>query len=97
MRHALLAGLALCLATAAQAQDYPAHVGTVNDFAAVLAPAEHDDLERRLAELERATSAEVAVVTMPTLNGRPLEEYATGLFNAWGIGKQDRDMRRIVG
>ena len=85
MSRALLAGLALCLATAAQAQDYPAHTGKVNDFAAVLAAADRDDLERRLAELERATSAEVAVVTMPTLNGRPLEEYATGLFNAWGI------------
>ena len=96
MRRALLAGLALCLATAAQAQDYPAHTGKVNDFAAVLAAADRDDLERRLAELERATSAEVAVVTMPTLNGRPLEEYATGLFNAWGIGKQDRDNGVLV-
>ncbi len=94
--RAVFAGLVLCLATAAQAQEYPAHTGKVNDFAPVLAPAERDDLERRLADLERTTSAEVAVVTLPTLNGRPLEEYATGLFNAWGIGKQDRDNGVLV-
>jgi uncharacterized membrane protein YgcG len=94
--RAVFAGLVLCLATTAQAQEYPAHAGKVNDFAPVLAPAERDDLERRLADLERTTSAEVAVVTLPTLNGRSLEEYATGLFNAWGIGKQDRDNGVLV-
>jgi uncharacterized protein len=74
-----------------RAQDLPAHVGKVNDFAEVLDTAQRDALETQLAELERATSAEVAVVTMRTLGARTVEDYATDLFNTWGIGKKDRD------
>lgn len=78
-------------AASAFAQEFPAHVGKVNDFAHVLSAAQRDQLESDLADLERGTSAEVAVVTVPSLGDSSIEEYATGLFNAWGIGKQDRD------
>lgn len=74
-----------------RAQDLPAPVGKVNDFAEVLDPAQRADLDTQLADLERATSAEVAVVTMRTLGDRTVEDYATDLFNTWGIGKKDRD------
>lgn len=73
------------------AQELPAHVGKVNDFAEVFDPAQRATLETQLADLERATSAEVAVVTMRTLGDRTVEDYATDLFNTWGIGKKDRD------
>ena len=73
------------------AQELPAHVGKVNDFAEVLDPAQRATLEAQLADLERATSAEVAVVTMRTLSDRTVEDYATDLFNTWGIGKKARD------
>jgi uncharacterized protein len=75
----------------AHAQELPAHVGKVNDFAEVLDASQRATLETELADLERATSAEVAVVTMDTLGGRTVEDYATDLFNTWGIGKKDRD------
>ena len=80
----------LC-ARVAPAQELPAHVGKVNDFAEVLDSAQRATLEAQLADLERATSAEVAVVTMRTLGDRTVEDYATDLFNTWGIGKKDRD------
>jgi uncharacterized protein len=63
----------------------------VNDFAGVLpAPvrAELDALLRRTAE---ATSAEIAVATVPSLAGMTVEEYAAGLFEQWGIGKKATD------
>lgn len=72
-------------------QEFPAHVGKVNDFATVLSDAQRDQLEADLAALERSTSAEVAVVTVATTGERGIEEYATALFNSWGIGKKDRD------
>lgn len=90
----------LCICTIAVhtlgAQDVPAHVGKVNDFAALLAPSQRQTLEAQLADLERDTSAEVALVTMLTLGDRPIENYATTLFNAWGIGKKDRDNGVLV-
>ena len=87
----LLAVVGIVCAGTASAQDLPAPVGKVNDFAQVLEGSQRDTLETQLAELERATSAEVAVVTVRTLGGRSVEDYATALFNAWGIGKKDRD------
>ena len=56
----------LLVIVAAGAQEFPAHVGKVNDFANVLSAAQRDQLESELAGPERDTSAEVAVVTAPS-------------------------------
>ncbi len=88
--------VALITAVSLAAQDYPAHTGKVNDFAGLLTPDQRTQLGADLDQLERDTSAEVAVVTLPSLNGRSVEEYATGLFNTWGIGKADRDNGVLV-
>jgi uncharacterized protein len=92
IRRALL-GLVLVsvLLVEATAQGLPAPVGKVNDFAKVLKTPQRQALEAQLAELERATSAEVAVVTLRSLDGRSVEDYATELFNTWGIGKRGQD------
>lgn len=99
-RHVVVALLLVVLTLAGihsvAAQGLPKHIGKVNDFARVLPAADHDALETRLADLERATSAELAVVTIPTLSGRSVEEYATALFNDWGIGKAGRDNGVLV-
>jgi uncharacterized protein len=76
--------------------DVPAHVGKVNDFAELLDASQRQTLEDQLGDLEREISAEVALATMRTLNGRSIEDYATTLFNTWGIGKQDRDNGVLV-
>ena len=86
-----LALVALLSGAAARAAEFPAPVGRVNDFAALLTPAQRRSLESQLNDLERATSAEVAVVTVRSLDGRGVEEYATALFTQWGIGKKDAD------
>lgn len=83
---AVLALTLLLLSVAAFAQQYPAHVGKVNDFASVLSTAQRDQLEADVAGLERDTSAEVAVVTVPSLSAIGIEECATG--NAWGISSR---------
>lgn len=86
------------MAVAAQEveQELPSPTGKVNDFANVLTPAQRQTLDAQLAELEHATSAEVALVTMQTVGSRPIEQYANTLFNTWGIGKKDRDNGLLV-
>lgn len=92
LRRLLLPTIALCFAVVSLgAQALPTPVGKVNDFASVLTTAQRDALDAQLADLERATSAEVAVVTVSSLDGRTIEGYATELFNTWGIGKKGRD------
>ena len=75
----------------AGAQDYPPPRGFVSDSAHLLSGEAVNELTARLDRLERDTSAEVAVVTIETLGGHPIEEYAAGLFERWGIGKKDKD------
>ena len=78
------------------AQSLPDPVGKVNDFAAVLETPQRAALESQLADLERETSAEIALVTVEALDGRSVEEYANALFNTWGIGKKGRDNGVLV-
>jgi len=65
--------------------------GHVNDFANILS----DDAERVLnSELEQFrtdTSNEIAVVTISSLDGDTIENYAVQLFEEWKIGKADKD------
>ncbi len=65
--------------------------GHVNDFAGLLTAEEQAKLEDLLKQTEKATTAEIAVVIIPTLEGENLESYANELFNNWGIGKKGKD------
>lgn len=47
--------------------------------------------DRLLVQLEKDTTAEVAVVTINTIEGQNIDDYANKLFNKWGIGKKDKN------
>jgi len=63
----------------------------VNDFAGILQYGTVDQLEKLLLGHEKATSNEVAIVTIKSLDGVSVEEYAVELFEKWGIGKKAKD------
>lgn len=60
----------------------------VNDLADVLSPDEEARLERKLVAYDDSTSNQVVVVTIKTLDGYPIEEYALKIFRDWGIGNK---------
>ena len=62
--------------------------GWVSDTADILSSSTENELNRLITELERRTSAEMAVVTVPDTQGYATpKEFTTRLFNYWGIGK----------
>ena len=65
--------------------------GYVNDFANILDAGTKTTLEQKLVGFETKTSHEVTVVTIPSLDGDYIENYAEKLFKEWGIGKKDVD------
>jgi uncharacterized protein len=65
--------------------------GYVSDFAHVLSPAEVQKLDAALSQFEASTSNQIAVVTVPNMDGDYIENYAVKLFAEWGIGKKDTD------
>lgn len=70
---------------------YPEPTGHVNDFAHLLSTTSQQNLENLLTELQQKTGAQIAVVTVPTLNDIPIEDYASDLFKAWGIGEKGKE------
>jgi uncharacterized protein len=65
--------------------------GHVNDFAGAMSAADHSATERLLVELEQKTGAQVAVVTLKTLEGGQIDDFSTRLFERWGIGQKGKD------
>src|SRR5213080_2615412 len=78
--------LCACLQTLAQSPKFPSYKGFVNDFANVIDDQTEQQMQNLLYEFEQKTGAQIAVVTIPSTEGYPFEEYANELFRAWGIG-----------
>jgi uncharacterized protein len=90
LRASILCGF---LAFTAAAVDWKAlkPQGYVSDFAHVIDPASRAQLESYCAAVERATGAEIALVTIPSLQGEPVEDVANTLFRGWGVGKKGKN------
>ncbi|MCI0509285.1 uncharacterized protein C8E00_102322 [Chromohalobacter marismortui] len=96
MKHCIrLTGLLLLWAVAfsVQAQDieFPELTGRVVDQADLLDASTEKELSGMLAAHEDASSEQVVVVTLPDLQGVPIEQYGYQLGRHWGIGQQGED------
>jgi uncharacterized protein len=95
--RALLAAVLLALAAGpATAQTFPPFSGFVVDAANVIPPAEEQAMTQRLSELQRTTGTQVAVATIPDLQGYPIEDYGYRLGRAWGAGLKDVNNAAIL-
>jgi len=65
--------------------------GHVNDYAALLSVEDRRRLETQLDELQKATTHEVSIVTLKSLEGGEIDDFTNRLFVRWGIGKQRAD------
>ena len=83
--------LAALAAPALAAAPYPAAEGRCVDQTGVLGRSLCTKVTAVLVRDEKATSDEIAVAVVPTTAGQSIEEYSTGLFNHWGVGKRDKD------
>ncbi len=80
-------------AALAQSGQFPPYSGHVNDFAKVIDDATAQQMETILLNFEKKTGTQIAVVTMDTLGDRPLEDFSTDLYRAWGIGGKSGENR----
>jgi uncharacterized protein len=90
---ALLMIAFLCaLATiAGAAPNYPELTGRIVDNANLINAEDKAAIESDLRSLEGTSTDQVAVVTVPTLDGYTIEDYGIGLARKWAIGQKDKD------
>lgn len=74
----------------------PAPGARVSDYAGILSHVDRERLQRVVGRVEASTTAEIFVVTVSSLDGLTVEEYANKLFNQWGIGKKGKDNGLLV-
>lgn len=90
--------------------EVPAFKNYVNDLADIVSAPTEKNLNQKLAAFEKQTGNQLAVLTIPSLEGENLEAYANAVFNEWKIGqkthnngvllliaKSDRKLRIEVG
>ena len=69
--------------------------GYVSDLAGVISPSAKSQLEALCAEVEQKTGAQMAIVTVPSLQSESVENYAVNLFKQLGVGSK-RDNRGVL-
>jgi uncharacterized protein len=78
--------------TAESVSALPAPTGYVSDFAGVLSPSTKYNLETLCTQVDRQAHAQIAVVTIKTLdNDQSIEEFAVALEEKWKVGPKGTD------
>jgi uncharacterized protein len=65
--------------------------GYLSDFAGVVDARGKGELERYSTLVEQKTGAQMAFVTLDTLDGEPVEDVANKLYEQWGIGNKKNE------
>lgn len=104
MSRAIRAGWALSIATtlaspalAASFPEKPPKESFIVDRANVIKPAQREAINKTANALLREQEVPIFVVTIGSLAemnaaGSSVEQYATALFNNWGIGSQEKNL-----
>jgi uncharacterized protein len=82
---------AVAAVAGAAPMEVPFLSGRVNDQAGLLSDSFESELEQRLRKLEEDTGAQVAVLTVPSLDGEPIEDLSIRVVDAWKLGREGVD------
>ncbi|HEX2928894.1 MAG TPA: TPM domain-containing protein [Candidatus Binatia bacterium] len=91
--HSLALGVAIFFLSCSGVHsfDVPPLQGGVNDLAQMLSGDEAEKLAERLREFEEQTTHQIAVLTIPSLQGDALEDFSIRVADAWKLGQKGND------
>ncbi len=75
----------------ASALEVPAYRGYVNDYAGMLSAQATGQLQQALAGFDQSDSTQVAILTIPSLEGEDLEGFSIKVVEKWGVGQKGKD------
>jgi uncharacterized protein len=91
MKTAFILASLLLASPVAAATFPPLNNKPVVDAANIIPDDREAALMQRLYDIKKQSGHEVAVVTVPDLEGAEIEEYALDAFNSYGLGTRDGD------
>ncbi len=98
--RAVIAALFLVIAApflrAERVQDLPQPTNYVSDFAGVLSPQTIQGLNALCRQVDLQAHAQIAVVTVKSLDGEPIENFTTALEDKWKVGAKGTDRGVIL-
>ena len=89
-----LTGLALAaimITSPIFAATVPALKGRVNDYAKIIRDSDEREIEEYLASLEQSTGIQIAVLTMPSLDGEDIASFGIKVADKWQLGDKEKD------
>lgn len=81
----------IAAATAFALAPVPRLTGRVVDEAGILDASQEAQISGSLEAFEKSTTTQIAVLTVPSLEGEAIEQYAMRVAEAWKIGQADKD------
>jgi uncharacterized protein len=93
----VLVGLFATSLMAEKLEDLPAPTDYVSDYAHVLSPQAIAHLDHLCAQLDHSqANAQIAVVTIHTLDGEDPAEFANALEDKWKMGRKGQNYRGVL-
>lgn len=90
MKKIIFTILFLFIPFLANALEVPVLKARVNDLAGLLSPEAAGRIETDLAAFEKSESTQIAVLTIPSLEGENVEEFSIKVAEAWKIGQEGK-------
>lgn len=78
------------------ALEVPPLAGRVNDNAELLSQSTRERLEETLRQLEEKTNAQIAILTIKSLEGEDRDGYSIKVAQSWGLGEDDKDNGLLI-
>ena len=85
---AITAGATFACAEAVK--DLPKPTNYVSDFANVMTPETKQEINQLCGQVDHQAHAQIAVVTIKTLDDVPIQDFSVQLWDSWKIGQKDR-------
>ena len=89
--YILLLTVILTAVSVAYGTDVPYLTGRVNDNAQIMSESTRKTLAETLKNHEDKTTNQIVILTIPSLEGESIEDFANKVFNEWKLGQKDKD------
>jgi uncharacterized protein len=86
----------LCVALHSEPISQLKATGYVNDFAGVLDASSSEAIRNICQQIDQKAKAQIAIVTVHSLDGSDIESYASNLYKAWGIGPKSSNRGVLI-